>query len=336
MDLINLYIQEVTRRLPVKMREDISLELRSTILDMLSSDFSENDVQQVLEKLGNPAVLASRYRERPMQLIGPKFYDIYITILKMVFSIAAIVTFIIFFTEKFGSIFGSETTPLIMASVIFGEAIWLLINTFIQVFFWVTIVFIILDRTIGSPDDIPLSMSGEKWTPKALDQITYIPLKREITKGEVLFSLFWTVLWVTLYFNATNIIGIYQRNNSGLEFALPIFNQETLMSYLAIVIIIIVLEIFRVAYMAIARQWTFKLAVSNALINLAGFVFLFIIASNPNLFNAEFAPYIANLIDKPLETVITAIFWIKWLIVSTVTVTSLIDTYNGFRKARIT
>lgn len=334
-DLINLYIQEVTRRLPEKIREDISLELRSTILDTLPNDFTENDVKQSLEKLGNPAVLASRYRERPMHLIGPKFYDMYITILKMVMPIVAIVIFIIFFTEKFGSIFGSETSPLVIAPVIVGEAIWLLLNTIIQVFFWVTIVFIILERTIGSADDIPLSLSGAKWTPKDLENLPYIPLKREITKGEVVFTLFWTVLWATLYFNATNIIGVYQRNNSGLAFTLPIFNQEILMSYLAIVIIIIVLEIFRVAYMAIARQWTFNLAVSNALINLASFILLIMIASNPNIFNSEFAPYIANIIDKPLETVITAIFWLKWFIVSIVIVTSLIDTYNGFRKARI-
>lgn len=36
MNLIEMYIQEVTRRLPEKNREDITLELRSTIEDMLA------------------------------------------------------------------------------------------------------------------------------------------------------------------------------------------------------------------------------------------------------------------------------------------------------------
>ena len=58
--LIDLYIQEVTRRLPEKMREDIAMELRSTIEDMLPENYSEKDVKQVLEKLGNPATLADR------------------------------------------------------------------------------------------------------------------------------------------------------------------------------------------------------------------------------------------------------------------------------------
>ncbi len=52
MNLIDLYIQEVAKRLPEKNREDITLELRSTIDDMLPEDYNEEDVKSVLEKLG--------------------------------------------------------------------------------------------------------------------------------------------------------------------------------------------------------------------------------------------------------------------------------------------
>jgi len=335
MDLIQLYIQEVARRLPEKMRKDISLELRSTVLDMLPDEFSENDVKQALESLGNPAVLASRYRDRPMHLIGPKFYDMYVTMLKLVGSIVAIVTFILFFIAQSAFIFGSDASFLVIASTVLGEAIWMILGVIIQVFFWVSLVFIILERTVGSSDDIPLSPSGKEWTPKDLELIPYIPLKREIKRVEVLFGLFWTILLPILYFNSSSIIGIYEQGNSGLEFIVPIFNQETLISYLAIVIILIVLELFRVAYMAMNRQWTFKLAVSNALIHLVGFVILIVIARNPNLIHSEFAPYMASLVDKPLDTVIMTMNWIKWATVATIIVTSIVDAYNGFRKARV-
>ena len=77
MKLIEVYIQEVTRRLPEKNREDIALELRSTIEDMLPDDYREEDVKSVLEKLGNPAILASGYRDQPMYLIGPRYFDVY-------------------------------------------------------------------------------------------------------------------------------------------------------------------------------------------------------------------------------------------------------------------
>ena len=40
MNLIDIYIQEVTRRLPEKSRDDIALELRSTIEDMLPENYT--------------------------------------------------------------------------------------------------------------------------------------------------------------------------------------------------------------------------------------------------------------------------------------------------------
>ncbi len=94
MNLIDIYIQEVTRRLPEKNREDIALELRSTISDMLSDDYRDDDVKDVLEKLGNPAELASGYRDQPMHLIGPRYFDVYLSLLKMILPIAAVIALI--------------------------------------------------------------------------------------------------------------------------------------------------------------------------------------------------------------------------------------------------
>lgn len=84
MNLIEIYIYEVTRRLPEKNREDIALELQSTIEDMLPVDYSEKDVKMVLEKLGSPVTLASGYGDRPMHLIGPRYFNVYVTLLKMI------------------------------------------------------------------------------------------------------------------------------------------------------------------------------------------------------------------------------------------------------------
>lgn len=334
MDLIEVYIQEVTRRLPEKMRKDIAMELRSNIEDMLPDDYSKEDVKRELEKLGNPSVLAAQYKDRPMHLIGPKFYDSYITIMKLVLPIVAIVVFIIFVIENMVANIGT-VTPLPMIFVtLFGEAIWVLLEAAIQVFFWVTITFMILERTIEPSVHVPLTLSGKKWTPHDLENLPNIPLKKAIGKGEVFFSFFWTVIWAVLYFNATNLIGIYQTSEAvGLKMVITIFDEKTLISYWAIVVVLIILEILRTIYKAIARQWTYKLAINNAVVHLISFVVLIIITSNPDLLNSELASYMANLIDSPLETIDTAILWITWTIVITVIVTGLIDIYTGFRKA---
>ncbi|MED2149641.1 hypothetical protein P4V48_20275, partial [Bacillus thuringiensis] len=73
MNLIDIYVEEVAKRLPEKNREDIILELRSTIEDMLPDDYNEDDEKRVLEKLGSPVALANGYLDRPMHLIGQRY-----------------------------------------------------------------------------------------------------------------------------------------------------------------------------------------------------------------------------------------------------------------------
>lgn len=94
MNLINLYIQEVTRRLPEKNREDIALELESTIYDMLPEEYTEEDTYEILETMGSPALLASKYNDKPMHIIGPKYYDTYISLFKLIFPIVLIISLI--------------------------------------------------------------------------------------------------------------------------------------------------------------------------------------------------------------------------------------------------
>lgn len=99
MNVIEVYIDEVTRRLPEKNRQDIALELRSTIEDMLPDDYTKDDAHAVLEKLGNPAALASGYLDQPMHLIGPRYFDVYVSLLKMILPIAAAISLITVIAE---------------------------------------------------------------------------------------------------------------------------------------------------------------------------------------------------------------------------------------------
>ena len=89
------------RRDYLKNREDITLELRSTIDDMLPEDYNEKDVKSVLEKLGSPVSLANGYLDRPMHLIGPRYFDVYTTLLKMIIPIAAVIALISMVAENF-------------------------------------------------------------------------------------------------------------------------------------------------------------------------------------------------------------------------------------------
>jgi uncharacterized membrane protein len=79
MNLIDSYLHAVTENLPETTREDVISELRANIYDMLPCDYTENDVREVLVKLGNPVRLADDYSERKKYLIGPALYDSYLS-----------------------------------------------------------------------------------------------------------------------------------------------------------------------------------------------------------------------------------------------------------------
>lgn len=123
MNLIDLYIQEVTCRLPEKIRADIALELRSTIEDMLPDEYSEQDVKSSLSKLGDPAILANGYLDRPMYLIGPRFYDLYIQLLKMILPISATISIISVIANRVIAYDGSEAVLNVILDTI-GYGIW--------------------------------------------------------------------------------------------------------------------------------------------------------------------------------------------------------------------
>ncbi|MCZ2257899.1 hypothetical protein [Sporosarcina sp. G11-34] len=335
MKLIDLYIQEVTRRLPKKMRKDIALELRSTIEDMLPYIYSENDVKQELEKLGDPISLAAQYKDEPMHLIGPKFYDMYKSVLKMVLLIASVVTIIFFLLEKVESLTGNEVLPLFIVSI-FGEAIWVVIDTAIQSFFWVTIVFIILERTIAPTIHTPLTLSGEKWTPSDLEKISYLPHYKAIKKNEIFFSFLWTVILVTLYFNSTRLIGIYESSNDqqGLQFKLPVFDNDILISYWPLVVFYIVLDLLLTIYKMKTKMSTYKLAISNTIVHLAGTISLLIIVNTPGILNIDFLTYMASIFDQSFEHTRILMTRITWGIVVSLVAISMIDIITSFLKAR--
>lgn len=331
MNLIEVYIQEVTRRLPEKNREDIALELRSTIEDMLPDSYSEENVKEVLEKMGNPVTLASRYRDKPMHLIGPRYFEVYVTLLKMILPIATVASLVAIIPEYFNSHNGQEAVINVILDIT-GIGIWRIIEVGIQVFFWLTIVFAILERVDIEKDEHPLTDCLQKWTPDDLRNIPYIPKKKAISKFEVFGSLLWIAIWATVYFNANHFVGVYEGGENGLEFVVPVFNQDVLLQYSPIVISVIVLQIVLVIFMFIKGQWTKKLSIYNAAVEFFGTIVFIVLLLNPNVLNIEFITYMSRLFSvSPSQFEM----WIVGGVILIYITASIYNIYVGFRKAKI-
>ncbi|MED4631426.1 hypothetical protein P9443_00545 [Peribacillus frigoritolerans] len=328
MELIELYIQEVTRRLPEKNRADIALELQSTIEDMLPEDHTEQDVKAVLLKLGDPVTLASGYRDRPMHLIGPRYYDVYISLLKMILPIAAVISLIALVGDNPFRDTGNTVMEAILK--IIGKGISGIISTGIQVFFWLTLSFAILERLDTSKDQSPVTKDLKPWTPENLKDIPNISKKKAVPMIEVFASLLGLSVFAALYFNAANLLGVYEKRNGSLIFVTPSFNQDVLNSYWLLVSCVIIIGVLLTIYKLFLGRWTLKLAFFHAIYQLLYTLAFIIIISNPDLLNPEFLAYQRTLFS--IDEWKSSIYW--GLILISI-IFAAYDTYQGFRKAKI-
>lgn len=335
LNLIELYVHEVTRRLPEKMRDDIAAELTLKIEDMLPENYTEADVKETLSKLGKPAILAMSYRDTPMYLIGPKVYPLYIQTLKMIMPWVIMITILVHIVEGIVS-FTGEGTMLSMIINLFAMMIANIFNVLIQTVFWVTVFFIGIERLGLSKVEQTLSLIGSKWTPDDLKETKFSPKKKVIPKVEVIFSLIWIVIWPIAYFNADHLLGIYQSGDGQeLQFVMPIFNQEILLSYWPIVLIFIGLQVALAIYKLIVGRWTMKLATVNAIILILSSITIIVIASNPNLFNDAFIPYLAELLDTTTSSLASNEKWQLKVFIAVVIITTIMGLFESYRKARI-
>lgn len=132
---------------------------------------------------------ANEYNPKKRYLIGPGYFDKYLSILKMVVGICIVVSVGIGIIT---SILNSSEMNLIDKGVeIFTNALIGALVGAMKGAFWVTIVFVILERSgieVGH-----LSFYNEKWT---LDVLPEIPMSDnlKISRGETVFSMICTII----------------------------------------------------------------------------------------------------------------------------------------------
>jgi len=166
-DLVERYVHATTRTLPEPRRADLTEELRSTIDDMVQARTDAGEPVDEAERaalleLGDPRLLAARYAEERLQLIGPAYFLVWKRLLLRLLawvplavgSIAAVVEAL-----------ADDATVGTVVVAGGGAAL----STAIQVAFWTTLVFAVVDR-VASGEELP------EWQPEHLPDL---PVDRE-------------------------------------------------------------------------------------------------------------------------------------------------------------
>ncbi|MNO30782.1 hypothetical protein D3C76_207290 [compost metagenome] len=126
------------------------------VLLFITKEITQNDVEGVLLKLGNPSDLADKYRGSKRYLISPELFPTYIFVLKIALAAIAIATTVTFVVDTVldpAQIQGQLTSYL--SSVISGC---------FQGFAWVTIIFFFVDYKGASKT----KLGSNTWKPSDL------------------------------------------------------------------------------------------------------------------------------------------------------------------------
>ncbi|PWC04678.1 permease prefix domain 1-containing protein [Mycetocola zhujimingii] len=309
--LTDRYVFAALKSIPEENRDDIDRELRGSITDAIEARIDSGQApaeaeSTVLTEFGDPRQLAARYAEQPLYLVGPDLYLSWLRVLKLLLWIVGATSFVGVLVVRMAI----EPQDPITA---FSAALSACIGLLIQVAFWVTLVFAILQRT-----GVRRSSLGLKtWAPEMLP-----PIERHKQ-----VSLADTIATVILLAFSIGLL-LWQRVGSllYLEGKPVLVLQEHLWNFwLPYLIAVLVLEaVFAVVLFAVGR-WTLALAAVNLGVAVLFMIPALWLLATDQAFDWSFL----SSVDWDVATA----RWIAGITAAAVVVLGLWDIASGFLKA---
>lgn len=272
--LTERYISATIRSLRPELQDDVRAELEASIADAVDARLEQGETaaaaeRAVLTELGDPGILAAGYADRPLHLLGPKYYLAWWRLLKLLLWIVpacAAVGVGIAKVLEFATI--GETIGAMVVAVIMS---------IVHVGFWTTLVFVVLERTTTDP--------GVRWN---VDQLPE-PTDKGAGRSEVIATL------VFLVFAAAAIAwdalrGFVRDDGVPVPILDPALWSWWALALAALMVAELVLAI------AIYRRgrWTVSAAIVNTILAIAFVVPAMYLLVTDQLVNPAFLDYLAS------------------------------------------
>ena len=326
-NLIERYIFDVTRRLPENERSEVRRELEANIADMLQDGQGENDIKEVLTKLGSPRILAEQYRQKQRYLISPAMFDLYISVLKLVVLIVGVVCLCVGIVM---GVFSAASASADSVGEAIGTAIGMGIEGALQAAFWVTLGFVIAERT------------GLKEKPWTLDDLPRLPdnndviIKRSESAVEMILSVFFTVFVILMITRDTWFFVL--ANNTEL---INPFSSAALDRLIPYIVVFGILGVLMGVLKLVFARWNVRLCIANIVQNAIWLSLVLSIIRWPDLLSGEMIkftyaafendPDITGFIKSGGPAVFFSVVFIAAALIDIGT--SVYKTWKGRRKA---
>jgi hypothetical protein len=203
MTLIELYVAEVGKRLPLRGRGDIEAELRSTLEDMLEDrrqkagrPIDEAMTLELLREYGPPDKVANTYHPH-QYLIGPRLFPFFVKVLKIVLSVLVIVLVVTLGLE----LAREPAGPGLAQAAI--KAVMGILGGAMQAFGNVALVFAILERVLPA-SEFKFDEEKKTWDPADLRKEAE---PKELKLWEPIAAIVFTAAALIIFNGYPDVIG---------------------------------------------------------------------------------------------------------------------------------
>lgn len=272
--LTERYISATIRSLKPELQDDVRAELEASIADAVEARMEQGEAadqaeRAVLTELGDPGLLAAGYADRPLHLIGPKYYLAWWRLLKLLLWIVPICVAAAVLLGLLIS--GAEIGGSLVQTLAIG------LQVTVHLVFWTTLVFVVLERTGAD--------TGMKWD---VDQLPEVQ-EDGAGRSELIASLvFLGIAAVAVVWDATR--GFFPTGGEPIA----ILNPGLWPWWIGALFALMVLEaVFAFALYA-QRRWSIVLAALNTVLALAFAAWVLVLLLGGELVNPEFLSFIAQ------------------------------------------
>lgn len=291
--LTERYVDAALRTVPEKQRDDLGAELRASIDDQVEARIDSGEPRDaaeraVLTELGDPDKLAAGYTDRPLWLIGPRYYLTWWRLTKLLWAIVpACAAFGVALAQTLaGSSFGE----------IVGSVWSVALAVVVHIGFWTTLVFFIVERSARGAD---ADLVGP-WSPDDLPE----PRQRGASLSDLVASLVFlavaaaAILW-------DHFIGVVYTSQGWVSFLAP----ELWPWWIGALLVVMVLEALLAVSVYAKGKWDIGSATVNLFLNLTVAGGALWLLAQQQLINPEFfSTVIAADSADTVYSIVTIVF----------------------------
>lgn len=292
--LTDRYVDAAMRTVPDKQRDDLATELRASIDDQVEARLEQGESRDAAERavltdLGDPDKLAAQYTDRPLWLIGPRFYLTWWRLLKLLWTIVPV-------CAAFGVALGQTLAGESFGEIV-GNVAAVTLSVVVHIGFWTTLVFFIVERSERGVDSGFVSA----WTPDDLPE----PKERRASLGDLVASLVFlaiaagAILW-------DHFVGVaYTTDDGWLSFLAPGLWPW----WIGALFVLMVLEALLAISVYAKGRWDVGSATVNLFLNLTIAGGVLWLLPQQQLIDPEFFPALVSADSaQTVTTVVTTVF----------------------------